>query len=76
VLHRHVRHSPVAFVLALILGPIAEENLARVVQLSGRQPWREFVTRPVSLVIIVLIVLVLVRPSLRRRKLRNRQPVA
>jgi putative tricarboxylic transport membrane protein len=68
-------YSPVAFVLGLILGPIAEENLARVVQLSGGAPWLEFVTRPVSVIIIALIVLVLVRPSLRRRTLRKRQAV-
>lgn len=57
-------YSIIAFVLGVVLGPIAEENLMRSLQLSDGS-YLIFVTRPLSLLIVMLIVLVLVGPYLK-----------
>lgn len=57
-------YSIIAFVLGVVLGPIAEENLMRSLQLSDGS-YLIFVTRPISLVIVLLIVAVLVGPYLK-----------
>ncbi|MCB1739634.1 MAG: tripartite tricarboxylate transporter permease [Gammaproteobacteria bacterium] len=57
--------------LALILGPLLEKNLMISLVISRNDP-SIFFTRPVSLVIIALIVLLIGAPLLRRR-LRNRR---
>jgi putative tricarboxylic transport membrane protein len=54
-------YSIIALVLGAILGPIAEVNLQRSLQLSGGS-WDIFVTRPISLAMVVMLVLVLVGP--------------
>lgn len=65
-------YSPVAFVLGLILGPLAEENLARLIQLTDGRPWEQILGRPASLVLVALIVLALAQPSwLRWRQARR-----
>lgn len=56
-------YSIIALVLGAILGPIAEENLHRSLQLGGGS-WEIFFTRPISLVMIVMLVLVLLGPIL------------
>ena len=57
----------IAFILGLILGPLAELNLARAVQVSGGNVPMVFVQRPVSLVLVILTVFVLVWPPLAPR---------
>lgn len=54
----------IAFILGLILGPLAELNLHRADQISGGNVPMVFVQRPVSLVLVVLTVFVLVWPPL------------
>ncbi len=54
-------------VLALILGPMAESNLRRALALSEGS-LATFVTRPISLLFLVLAALTLLWPLLSRRK--------
>ncbi|WP_420394019.1 tripartite tricarboxylate transporter permease [Acuticoccus sp.] len=58
-------------VLGLILGPMAEENM-RLALLIGQNDWTMFVTRPISLTIAVLTVLVLAFPLVRDALSRRR----
>lgn len=54
-------YSIIALVLGVILGPIAEENLHRSLQLSGGS-WDIFVASPISLVMIVMLFIILLGP--------------
>ena len=57
---------PVApVILGLILGPMFESNLRRSLMLS-KGDWSTFVTRPISLVFILIALFILVGPSLMR----------
>ncbi|GAB7011631.1 tripartite tricarboxylate transporter permease [Halorubrum trueperi] len=57
------RYSVIAFVLGIVLGPIAEENFFRSLQLSGGE-YTIFVSpsRPLTLSISIMIVVVLIGP--------------
>lgn len=59
-------YSVIAFVLGVVLGPIAEENLVRSLQLSDGS-YMIFLTKPLSLVIVVLIFIVLFGPHVKPR---------
>ncbi|WP_044957327.1 tripartite tricarboxylate transporter permease [Halarchaeum acidiphilum] len=59
-------YSVIAFVLGVVLGPIAEENLIRSLQLSGGS-YSIFVTKPLSLLIVIAIVGILFGPFLKRQ---------
>ena len=68
--------SPAPLLLGLILGPLLEENFRRSLLLS-RGDWSTFVTRPISLTILLLAVALIafhVVPMITRRKV-IRQPV-
>ncbi len=54
-------YSIIAFLLGVILGPIAEENLMRSLQLSDGS-YLIFVTKPLSLLIVILTLVVLFGP--------------
>jgi putative tricarboxylic transport membrane protein len=54
-------YSIVAFLLGLILGPIAEENLYRSLQLSGGS-FDIFVAEPIRIALVVATLLVIVGP--------------
>jgi putative tricarboxylic transport membrane protein len=62
---------PVApLVFGLILGPLMEENLRRTLILS-RGSWAVFVERPISAIILALIVMIMLLPIMshvRRRQ--------
>lgn len=60
----------VPFLLAVVLGSIAERYLFLSVSLYGF----EWLTRPVVVVIAVIVVLTLARPLLRRRPVRTTTP--
>lgn len=62
-------YSRVAFVLGLILGPIAERGFLQGLAISDTGAWI-FVTRPISLLLIALTLLSLSLPLVRN--LRNR----
>lgn len=54
-------------VLGLILGPLAEENLARTLQILPTQPFFSVVS-PISIVLILLAVLSIVIPAIRNAR--------
>ncbi|ELY60037.1 tripartite tricarboxylate transporter permease [Natronococcus jeotgali] len=56
-------YSIIAFVLGIVLGPIAEENLVRSLQLSDGSFWI-FLNEPIPLVLTLLIAAVVVSPIL------------
>lgn len=60
-------------VLGLVLGPILESEARRALVISGGN-WTVFFTRPISLILILISVLILVGPSLSAlwHRLRNR----
>lgn len=65
-------YSVISFVLGIILGPIAEENLFRSLQLGGGS-YEIFVNRPISLILLILTVAIIlfsyvdVRAIVRRK---------
>ncbi|WP_336346216.1 tripartite tricarboxylate transporter permease [Halalkalicoccus ordinarius] len=59
-------YSVIAFILGVILGPIAEENFHRSLVLSEGS-YAIFVTRPLSLLLVLVTVLVLIGPALNDR---------
>ncbi|MCW7543604.1 tripartite tricarboxylate transporter permease [Aurantimonas litoralis] len=58
-------------VLGLILGPMAEENM-RLALLISQNDWLVFITRPISVTIAVLTLLVLAFPIIRDMLARRR----
>ncbi len=66
-------YSIIAFVLGAVLGPIAETNFIRSMNLSGNSPII-FVERTTSFILLTLIILVLFGPFLKKQvgKLRER----
>ena len=54
-------------VLGLILGPLAEENLARTLQILPTQPFFSVVS-PIAIVLLVLAVLSIVVPAVRNAR--------
>jgi putative tricarboxylic transport membrane protein len=62
--------SPAPMLLGFVLGPMLEENLRRALVVSRGDP-SVFVTRPISLIFVVVTVLILVAaaaPTVRRRR--------
>lgn len=60
-------------ILGLILGPLAEENLARTLQILPTQPFFSVVS-PIALVLLALAVLSVVLPAIRNaRKPKDRR---
>ena len=53
-------------VLAIVLGPMLEQTMRQAMMMSRGSP-AIFVTRPISLAVLVLSVLLLGLPLLRRR---------
>ncbi|MFY0665557.1 MAG: tripartite tricarboxylate transporter permease [Natronospirillum sp.] len=59
-------------ILGLILGALMEENMRRALQISGGE-WGVFVEKPISLTLLLIAVLSLGIPILRRMWLRSRR---
>ncbi|MDN5843198.1 MAG: tripartite tricarboxylate transporter permease [Alcaligenaceae bacterium] len=62
--------EPAPLLLALILGPMMEENLRRALLLS-RGDWTVLVTRPISATLLLMalgLLLILVLPAIRKRR--------
>jgi putative tricarboxylic transport membrane protein len=57
-------YSIIAFVLGAVLGPIAEQNFHRTLQISGGS-YDIFVTRPISLILVIFTVVILLSPVLQ-----------
>ena len=54
-------------ILALILGNIMEESMRRALQISGGD-WTTFIDKPISLALLVIAVLSLGLPLLKKRR--------
>jgi putative tricarboxylic transport membrane protein len=70
ILWRVLEFSPIPLMLGFVLGPMIEENLRRTLQVAEGNPM-VFLTRPLSLVFILLTVAVLIvmaLPTVRRRR--------
>jgi putative tricarboxylic transport membrane protein len=52
----------IAFILGIILGPLAEENFYRTFQITGGDISTVFFTRPLSLVMVFLVLFLLLWP--------------
>jgi putative tricarboxylic transport membrane protein len=66
-------YSPAALVLALVLGPLAENSLRQAL-ISNGGSFSVFVTRPVSLGLLIVIVLIVAVPmilSIRKKKAKE-----
>ena len=59
-------YSVIAFVLGIILGPIAEENLIRSLQISDGS-FSIFLIRPLSLILVITFVSILLVPLIADR---------
>ena len=62
--------EPAPLLLGFILGPMMEENLRRALLLSRGDP-TVFVTRPISAVMLgmaVLLLLIIVAPTIRKKR--------
>jgi len=71
-------YSPAAVVMGVILGPIADNEFIRMLQLFRSEWYLAFFQRPIALVLLLVLVLSLVQAALRRdRRLRGdaRMPV-
>jgi putative tricarboxylic transport membrane protein len=62
---------PAPVVLGIILGPMAEKGLRTALQLAQGNPFRYFLTSPLSDILIALILLSLLSPILMERFRRN-----
>jgi len=65
---------PAALVLGLILGPMAEKGYRQSLVLSNDSLWQYFFSRPISVMIMLLIILTITAPFImewwtHRRKL-------
>ena len=71
-------YSIIALVLGVVLGPIAEQNLYRALQINPHEGIRQFeifLTRPISLVLVVCIFLIIFGPTIMSQvvpRIRNR----
>lgn len=60
-------YSVIAFVLGIVLGPIAEENLARSLVLSDGS-LMIFVNKPLSLLIVIAIIVMTLAPIIQQQR--------
>lgn len=66
-LFNHYKYSSSAFILGLILGGMAENSLRKQLVI-GNGSWAGFVTRPLSLAILILSLLGFLYPLLMKKK--------
>ncbi|RHW35900.1 tripartite tricarboxylate transporter permease [Lysinibacillus yapensis] len=67
-------YSPAALVLALVLGPTAENTLRQSLIMS-EQGLGIFVARPVSLIFLLIILIIITAPYISKLTKRKKQPV-
>lgn len=64
---RHYGYPPIATVLGIILGPIADGELIRTYMRFGTDYYLVFFKRPINLVLIFLIILSLLSPFFKKK---------
>jgi putative tricarboxylic transport membrane protein len=65
------RYSVSAFILGLVLGPIAENGLRKQLMVSEGN-WMTFLTRPISVVILIISIISFLTPVIRAARQRKR----
>jgi putative tricarboxylic transport membrane protein len=70
---RRNNYPIIAVVLGIILGPLADQELLKSVQLHGSETLAAFFTRPVSLILIIITVLSLLTPVIVERVKKRRK---
>ena len=76
IMWRLLECSPVPLILGVVIGPLIEENLRRVLDVSDGDP-SVLITRPISLTFIiatVLMVIVMTLPGVRKRRAEMTDP--
>ena len=63
-------YSPVAVMLGVILAPIADDELIRMFMRFGKGWYRAFFTRPISLILVIVMVILLVSQYVKEKKLK------
>ncbi len=61
------KYSTSAFILGIVLGPIAETGLRKQLIVSGGD-WTSFLTRPISLTVLIISAVSFVTPYIRARR--------
>lgn len=61
------KYSTSAFILGIVLGPIAENGLRKQLIVSGGD-WTTFLTRPISLVVLVISIVSFATPYIRAKR--------
>jgi putative tricarboxylic transport membrane protein len=64
------RFEPAPLVLALVLGPMLEDNLRRSLLISGGS-FAPFFTRPISAAFLIVSLAILISPLLKPKKMRS-----
>ncbi|WP_059106186.1 hypothetical protein [Shouchella shacheensis] len=62
----------IAVVLGLVLGPIADSELMRAVELYGSGTFAAFFTRPIFIIMIIVTVAAVVSPYMMKRVKKKR----
>jgi len=68
------RYSTSSFILGIVLGPICENGLRKQLILSGGD-WSTFLTRPISLIVIILSILSFSTPFIRSYLKKRNQAI-
>jgi len=66
-------YPPVAIVLGIILGPIADAELIRTYMLFGNKFYLEFFKRPISLALLIIIFVSALIPYLRTMLIKQKK---
>jgi putative tricarboxylic transport membrane protein len=69
------RFPRVTMVIALVLGDLAERSFHQTMQITDND-WSVFVTRPISLILFLLVIISLLMPALRLYLARRRGELA
>lgn len=70
---RRNKYPVIAVVLGLILGPLADKELVKSVQMYGSDTLKMFFTRPVSLVLVIITVIGVLLPFIYEQIKKNRK---
>lgn len=70
---RRNKYPVIAVVLGLILGPLADQELLKSVQLHGSDTLSAFFTRPISLILIIITVVGVLIPLIVEKIKKNKE---
>ncbi len=64
---RKYKYPVIAVVLGLVLGPIADSELMRAVEMYGDQTFFAFFQRPISLIMVIVTVAAVASPYIMKK---------